>query len=159
MSVDLEAILGVSGAVFAGIGLFFTALSYRKDADSRYLQILKEFSNEFEELESAQLRNTDYKLFGAKYLNLAERVAYLASKKVFPEDIARFFDANLGSGLALLSESEFTKLLTKEELEEYNKGVSNLKAWCNLKGIPAKDAPKPHPLANAKVENHEHSSE
>jgi hypothetical protein len=71
---NLATIISVAGVIFAGIGLFFTAKSFRQNTKSQYVQMLKEFHVEITSLESSQQRNYDYDLFAAKYLNLHDRI-------------------------------------------------------------------------------------
>jgi hypothetical protein len=134
--VDVEVLIGISGAIFGGLALVFTGLSYREDSKSRYLENLTKISNEIAALESSQERNKDYQLFGAKYLLLLDRLANLALRKIIPEHLARYFDQNFAAALGLLS---------KDQFKQYSNDVVHLTTWCNNKNIRAGTAPEPHP--------------
>jgi flagellar biosynthesis/type III secretory pathway chaperone len=136
--VEVEVLIGISGAIFGGLSLIFTGLSYRHDAKSRYLENLTKLSNEISGLESSQQRNKDYQLFGAKYLLLLDRLANLALKKIIPKDLAGYFNENFAAALGLLSKNQF---------KQYTSEVSNLTEWCTKNNIQAGKAPESHQLA------------
>ncbi|MEW5839628.1 hypothetical protein [Nitrososphaera sp.] len=96
---------------------------------------MTDLSKEITALESSQERNKDYDLWGAKYLALHDRIAYLAVKKVIPNDVARYFDANFAAALALVKEQRFQK---------YESGLGSLIHWCNSNNIQSSVAPKPY---------------
>lgn len=147
--IDPGVIIGAGGAVVAAIGLLITARSYRQEARSRYFQTLSDFYHELGNLESSQIRNEDYKLFGAKYLAVTNRVAYLACNNIIPQNIARYFDDNLSAAYAMLQDgSEFKSRVTQNEFNEYYNGANDLRTWCQKIGIQAKNEPKPHPEAS-----------
>jgi len=135
ISMNLPTVIAAIGAFAAAGGLIFTGLSYRQNSKSRYLQILKEFDNEITLLENSQQRNTDYPSFGAKYLNIHERIAYLALKRVIPNNIARYFDSSFAASLGILQKKEF---------ERYADDLKNLLKWCKKKRILPSAAPEPH---------------
>jgi hypothetical protein len=99
--------------------------------------VLNELHAEITSLDGSQERNYDYDLFAVKYLNLHDRIAYLAIKKVIPKDIARFFDSTFEKALALLQ---------KESFKKYEADMSSLIQWCNKQGITSSSAPEPYPI-------------
>lgn len=102
--------------------------------------MLKEFYDEITSLESSQERNYDSDLFAGKYLNLHDRIAYLAIKKIVPEDIAMYFKSTFEIALALLQNEPYKG--------RYEKDMKSLTAWCYKQRIKASTPPEPHPLAN-----------
>ena len=61
------------GAIFVGLGLFFTAISIIADTRGKYLQTINVFHNDINPTEESQERNEVYEVFGIKYLNLLDQ--------------------------------------------------------------------------------------
>jgi len=121
--IGIDTLLGLSGAIFAGLGLIFNGLSLRQNSRSKYLDVLSQLHKEVSNLDNNKkdpisdewLRN---------YLNLHDRIAYLAINKIIPESIATFFNPTFSASLTYL---------------QHYKTISNylpsLTEWCNKQNI------------------------
>jgi len=135
--VAIETVVGIGSAIFAGIGLIFNALSHRNDTNSRNLQVVRDFASTIEELEDSKDRNSKNKkafaVFAKKYLNLHDRIAYLAIKRAISRDLAMYFNYSFSAAIGILERDDFKDW--KNEFDVY------LLPWCKLQCInPDKDA-------------------
>jgi hypothetical protein len=65
--------------------------SYDLTSNSQYSQLLRDFDNDITGLEESQQRNNDHRIFTQKYLNVHERLAYLAVNDLIPSNVATYF--------------------------------------------------------------------
>lgn len=128
-------LLSAAGAFTAGGGLIVNGLSYRLTATVQRLKVMTDINHEFTELEASQERNSDYPLFGAKYLNLADQTAFLVLHDMIPKDVARYFDVKFQGCLGLLLKPEF---------QQYREGLQSLTKWCKSVDLKAGQAPEPY---------------
>lgn len=134
----ISPIAAAIAATVAAIGLIFNALSHRQDANSRILLVIRDFANEIEKLEDSTDRNSSehFDIFAKKYLNLHDRIAFLALKNKIPNDLVRYFKYSFQASLGILERNEYSSW--KTEFNEY------LIKWCTKQGIqPNKDALTP----------------
>lgn len=115
--------------------MIFTGLSYQNNTKARYLQVLREFDNEISELEMSPTRNNNYDQFVVRYLNVHERLAFLAQNRKIPSDLAGYYDSSFSVALVILQKPEYQK---------YVDDVDNLVCWCKVNGIKPGDSPEPY---------------
>lgn len=123
-------------ATAAAIGLIFTASSYKANAKAINLQVLRQVASEIEILEDSDDRNSErfenFAIFVTKYLNLHDRIAYLAIEKSIPNKTARYFDISFQAALGLLERKEFVNMIPT--YREY------LMRWCLMNNLKPTDA-------------------
>lgn len=119
-------IVPIISASIAAAGLIFTGLSYQNNTKARYLQVLREFDNEISELEMSQTRISNYDQFVARYLNVHERLAFLAQNRKIPSDLANYYDSSFAASLGILQMPKY---------QHHATGLDNLTCWCKMNGI------------------------
>jgi len=128
-----SVIVPIVSASIASGGLIFTGLSYRNNTKAKYLQVLREFDNEISEIEMSSERNHNYPQFAARYLNIHERLAFLAQNRKIPSDLAGYYNSSFSAALGILNMKEYQK---------YIEDVENLTCWCKMNGIEVGDPPE-----------------
>lgn len=131
---DFETLVPSVGAFAAAAALIFNALTYLSNARARDLQTITSLDQELTNLEASPNRNLQFPLWGAEYLALNERIAFLTLTKIIPHKFARYFDRKFSGCLGLLEIPSFAKL--KPELQ-------NLIEWCRLNSLRIGPAPLP----------------
>lgn len=127
--IDIEVLIGFTGAVFAGIGLIFNGLAHKAEANSRFFETSARIYNDITKLESSQERNSDRRMAGAKYLSYLDNLAMLATKRKIPKKVAEYFNTQFGTGLALLEEEDF-RVYDPRQNKESSNTVKYLVKWC-----------------------------
>jgi hypothetical protein len=80
---ETDTIIATISALAATVGLLYSPISYRGAARFQYYQMMKDVDDERTTLEDSEERKNvrTYYIYAYKYLNLAERLAYLSIKK------------------------------------------------------------------------------
>jgi hypothetical protein len=117
----------------AAAGLILNAASYNGNTKSRNLQVMRDFARELESLEESTERSStnrnEFEIFVVKYLNVLDRISYLASNRMIPNELAVYFERNFEAALGLLERSEFSH--RRQDYREY------LIPWARASGFRA----------------------
>lgn len=126
--LSISSVAAAIGASAAAVGLFFNGLARKADANSRSLQVMRDFANEIEKLEDSGDRNSPehFDIFAKKYLNLLDRIAFLAINENISPQLVKYFKYSFRAALGIL-EKEFPTW--KTEYEEF------LIKWCTQEGL------------------------
>jgi hypothetical protein len=114
-----------------------------QSAKVHYYEIIKDFSEQIQDLEGSDKRNKDHRSFAIRYLNILDRLVYLADKDVIQgEYIIKYFRNSIGGAMGLFEMKEYSSYLNK---------FKDLNYWCVREGIEA--APPPLPYPNIRIKN------
>jgi hypothetical protein len=120
--VEIELLVSVSSAIFAGLGLIYSGLGHRADARSSYVETFNKIAEGLEQIETSQERNENYLLFGSRWLYLLDRIGSMALNGAIPYDLARYFDQHFKGARAMLKEDPFSSS---------EKDLSYIVEWCD----------------------------
>jgi plastocyanin len=129
---DLGSLIG---GVAAAVGLVYTGLQLRFSVGQQYFQMLNQFADSLEALETSKERNTDHTIFATRYLNNLDRIAFLALKRHIDKRIVKDFEHNFKAALGLLEMKEY---------REYRKYPTNLIKWCEKEKLQPDPPPLPY---------------
>ena len=102
-----------------------------------YYQIIKDFTDQIQDLQASNIRNTDHRLFAIKYLNIFDRLIYLADKNVIQQtDLSIYFQNNIRGARGLFEMKEYRGYL--KQFKDFND-------WCDKAGIEAGPPPLSYP--------------
>jgi hypothetical protein len=132
--VDITTVISVISAFVAAGGLFYSSRAYGQTARTNYFQLIKVIEDELSSLETSRERNEKHELFSIKYLNLHERLAYLADKNLIHKDIVRYFEDSFQATRGLLNLPVY---------EKYKKQYFFLDKWCTSEQIIKGQPPLP----------------
>jgi len=124
----------LSASIAAG-GLVFVALSFRANAKAKQLEVIKKIQDEITKLETSKERQSrgNYRVFAVQYLNTHNRLAYLVSKKILPNHLAKFYEPNFKAAYGLLQLDEYKKYVPEQQF---------LIDWCTENNITPGDPPQ-----------------
>jgi hypothetical protein len=160
----MSAYATAAGAIFAGLALIYNARQTKaatrsyKEAETQsriaaqtlsqsakvyYYQIMKDFSDQIQDLQGSDKRNKDHRSFSIRYLNIFDRLVYLANKDVIQQkDVLAYFEDSIRGAKGLFEMKEYG---------DYLKRFKELNDWCDNAKIAAGPPPLPYP--NIRIKN------
>jgi plastocyanin len=131
----ISAYAAAASAVAAAVGLFWSAGQTRAAKRTFYYQMLKDFKDQLETLETSEATTPkdQYREYHIKYLNIFDLLIYLSKKKVVEkEDLLKYFEDDFGIAKGVLEMKEYSNYKQDQ--------WRDLSAWCD-KNIKQADRP------------------
>ena len=135
-SIDMNTLISAISACVAAGGLIYAGRTFSQTAKSNYSTLFKDLSAEINTIEGSQQRNYDWNSFAAKFLNEMDRIAYLANRKIIPDEVATYFIHDFSYAMGIIEDPDS---MTQLKITESDFPWKELRNWCNKQ-----PATKPH---------------
>ena len=120
--VEIELLISISSAIFAGLGLIYSGLGHRIEARSSYVETFNKIAEDLEKIEISEDRTEEPQVFGDRWLALLDRIGAMALSGAIPYELARYFDNHFKGALDLHKDLLFSHLELRYLMEwsKYN---------------------------------------